>query len=84
MRGLVSLSIALSPIFLPALLPRDAIGASYTEHAEVVWSSRDGLLQSRHSATPDPAVETGGAPLSPTADTRPSVSQDTLICEPYR
>jgi len=71
MRGLACLSIALSPIFLSASLPKDAIVATYTEHAEILWSSRDGLLRSRHSAAPNHAAETGGRSPEPDRRCRP-------------
>jgi len=80
---LACISIALSLIFFPATLLKDAHGAAYTERAEMIWSSRDGLLRSRHSATANPEVKTRGEPSGQTVDTVPP-SQDTLICEPFR
>jgi len=81
---LACLSIALSPIFFPAALSDDAQGATYIERAEIIWSSRDGLLRSRYSATANPDIETAGEPSGWAVDMDPPPSQDILICEPFR
>jgi hypothetical protein len=81
---LACLSIALSPVLFLTTLPNDARGAGHTERAEIVWSSRDGLLRSDHSATANPDVEPTGEAPGQAVDTGPPTSQDTLTCEPFR
>ena len=81
---LAYLSIALSPVLIPAMLPRDAHGAAYSTRAEVIWSSRDGQLHSRHSAAERPEVETGSEPTRGATDTEPPTWERSLVCEPFR
>ncbi|MGN6569990.1 MAG: hypothetical protein ACTHLO_01070 [Pseudolabrys sp.] len=84
MRNHAIRSIAVLPMLVLMALPTDARGGPYTDHAEMIWSSRDGLLRSHQSASTNPDVETSGERSNQFADPEPARSQGVLICEPFR